>query len=149
MFSRLRGRAALILLAGACDLPASPAPAISTAFELVSVDGRALPTALRQGLPWFRILRSSIEVPLPRAREAWGTTPATTHLEAPDGRLFIQEGDRTYHRNGNLYSLDVCLPRTNCPEGRSLLWSGWGVLEGDSLVFGGDEGRPRLVYQRR
>jgi hypothetical protein len=149
MFSRLRGPAVLSLLVGACESPASPASSFSTAFELVSVEGRALPTALRQDLPSFRILLSSIEIPLPRAREAWGSTPATTHLETPDGRLFIQEGDRTYHRIGNLYSLDVCLPRTNCPEGRSLLWSGWGILEGDSLVFGGSEGRPRLVYQRR
>jgi hypothetical protein len=149
MSSRLRGRAALILLVGACDSPASPDTSFSTAFELVSVEGRALPTALRQDLPSFRILLSSIEVPRPRAREAWGTTPATTHLESPDGRLLIQDGDRTYHRIGNLYSLDVCLPRTNCPEGRSLLWSGWGILEGDSLVFGGSEGRPRFVYQRR
>lgn len=149
MSPRLRARAVLVLLVGACDSPASPAPSISTAFELVSVDGRALPTDLRQDIPSFRILLSSIELPRPRARESWGTTPATTHVESPEGRLFIQDGDRTYHRIGNLYSLDVCLPRTNCPEGRSLLWSGWGILEGDSLVFGGSEARPRLVYQRR
>jgi hypothetical protein len=136
-------------LMGACTSPTSPEPSLSSTFELVSVDGRVVPTTLWLDLPSFRILLSSIEIPRPRAREVWGTTPAATHLESPEGQVFVQEGDRTYHRVGNLYSFDVCLPGTNCPDGRSLLWSGWGILAGDSLVFGGSEGRPRLVYRRR
>jgi hypothetical protein len=119
----------------------------SPLFDLVTVDGRALPAPWRLSVEPRMVIQGSIALSewddtVDDAQAEWRLT-----LRAPDGALEEVRTPRSYFRRGTVVGFDTCLPDQLCA---SILYPhSHAVLAGEFLRFPSESGHQALVYRQR